>query len=171
MAKRANSKTNMAISIDAGLAYRLRELAEIEGCSISSLVQKCVREYLPAIHSGLLQDDNTYRLDLLFSRITSAVTTSDMRKCGVRPICINFEPSGIKIELAQLRDADGVPIPLELNDVFGPPREEGESNADHTKRADEYFRERLAFWGKTRKNPRFARFADESQETKIEKDD
>ena len=148
----------------------MRELAEIEGCSISSLVQKCVQEYLPAIHSGLLEDDNTYRLDLLFGRITSAVTTSDMRKCGVRPVCINFDPSGIKIELAQLRDEDGVPIPIETDDIFGSPREEGESNADHAKRAEEYFRERFEYWAKTRKNPRYVSFADDMLE-RIEKKD
>ena len=61
-----------------------------------------------------MNDSKHYSLEMMISRLVSAVTTSDMRQCGVTPSYIKLNEHGqVTIGLQQIKDADGNAIPIE----------------------------------------------------------
>ena len=107
------TKTNMAISIDIELSEELREVAKLEDRSISYVIQKCVEGYLPVIKSEQLQN-GSFNLERMITRLAAAVTTPDMRRCGVKPSVINLNEHGqVVIDLQRTLDDNGNAIPVE----------------------------------------------------------
>ena len=120
MINRPITKTNMAISMDIELSKQLREVAKQEDRSISYIIQKCVQEYLPIIRSEYVKNES-YCLEKMVSRLAAAVSTPDMRRCGVMPSNIEFNEKGeVIIGLKQLQDENGKPIPIKAGDISKP---------------------------------------------------
>ena len=64
-----------------------------------------------------MNDPTHYSLEKMIGRLYSALTTSDMLRCGVHPTQINFEADGqIKIQLKQELDENGKPKPITIYD-------------------------------------------------------
>jgi hypothetical protein len=64
-----------------------------------------------------MNDPKHYSLEKMIGRLYSALTTSDMLRCGVHPTQINLDPTGqVRIQLNQQLDENGNPKPLKIED-------------------------------------------------------
>ena len=116
MAKKAMRKPTLAVTLDPEVLDELKAVAKAEQRSVSQIVQWALIQYFPVIRGGM-NDPNHYSLEKMIGRLYSALTTSDMLRCGVHPTQINLDPSGqIKIQLNQQLDENGTPKPLTLED-------------------------------------------------------
>jgi predicted transcriptional regulator len=113
MAKYYDKKPTVAVTLDRDVVAELKEIAKAENRSVSQIVELALVHYFPLVRSGM-NDSKHYSLEMMVSRLVSAVTTSDMRQCGVIPSYIKLNEHGqVTIGLQQMKDADGNAIPIE----------------------------------------------------------
>ena len=125
MAKKTVNKPTLSVTLDPEVIEELKTIAKAEQRSVSQIVQWALVQYFPIIRGGM-NDPNHYSLEKMVGRLYSALTTSDMLRCGVHPTQINFDPDGqIRIQLKQEVDENGKPRPITMNDD-----EKGESEVE-----------------------------------------
>lgn len=118
--QRPVTKATTAISIDMKLADQVRELAGQQNESFSSIIQKCVEEYLPILKSQYAKD-GTFSVERMLNRVAAAVMTPDMRQSGVMPSTVEFNERGqIIMTLQRIKDENGNIIPVRLEDISKP---------------------------------------------------
>jgi len=116
MAKKAMKKPTLAVTLDPEVLEELKAIAKAEQRSVSQIVQWALVQYFPIIRGGM-NDPTHYSLEKMIGRLYSALTTSDMLRCGVHPTQINLDHNGqIQIQLNQQLDENGTPKPLTLED-------------------------------------------------------
>jgi len=114
------TKSCTAISIDIKLADQVRELAGLQNESFSSIIQKCVEEYLPVLKSQYAKN-GSFNVQSMLNRVATAVMTPDVRQCGVMPSMVEFNERGqIIMTLQRIRDENGNVIPIKLEDITKP---------------------------------------------------
>jgi len=114
------TKQCTAISIDMKLADQVRELAGLQNESFSSIIQKCVEEYLPVLKSQYAEN-GTFNVQSMLNRVAAAVMTPDVRQSGVMPSTVEFNDRGqIVMTLQRIRDENGNVVPLKMEDISKP---------------------------------------------------
>ena len=116
MAKKTINKPTISVTLEPEVIEELRAIAKAEQRSVSQIVQWALVQYFPIIRGGM-NDPNHYSIEKMVGRLYSALTTSDMLRCGVHPTQINFDPDGqIRIQLKQEVDENGKPKPVTIYD-------------------------------------------------------
>jgi hypothetical protein len=114
------TKQCTAISIDMKLADQVRELAGLQNESFSSIIQKCVEEYLPVLKSQHAEN-GTFNVQSMLNRVAAAVMTPDVRQCGVMPSTVLFNERGqIVLTLQRIVDESGNIVPVKLEEISKP---------------------------------------------------
>jgi len=116
MAKKTINKPTISVTLEPEVIEELRAIAKAEQRSVSQIVQWALVQYFPIIRGGM-NDPNHYSIEKMVGRLYSALTTSDMLRCGVHPTQINFDPDGqIRIQLKQEVNENGKPKPVTIYD-------------------------------------------------------